>query len=75
MFLARRMNDVGWRRGAGRDSLGHAYLFDILQSETRFFFHETEAANRTLESLARAFLFTHCRLSFLEYSRFPPSCL
>lgn len=38
MFLARRMNDVGWRRGAGRDSLGHAYLFDILQSETRFFF-------------------------------------
>lgn len=32
----------GWTTLASSDSVGHAYLFDILRSEMRFFFPETE---------------------------------
>lgn len=48
----------GWTTLASSDSVGHAYLFDILRSEMRFFFPETELRiSHSLSSRFPVFLF------------------
>lgn len=56
----------GWTTLASSDSVGHAYLFDILRSEMRFFPGELRISHSLSLSLRfPIFSFPPCRLSLL----------
>lgn len=57
----------GWTTLASSDSVGHAYLFDILRSEMRFFSPRPNFQSLSLSSFSN-FLFFLASLA-------PPSCL
>lgn len=55
----------GWTTLASSDSVGHAYLFDILRSEMRFFPGELRISHSLSLSVFQFSLFPPCRLSLL----------
>lgn len=53
----------GWTTLASSDSVGHAYLFDILRSEMRFFPGQLRISHSLSLSVFQFSLFPLCRLS------------